>query len=63
MAERYPVVTVTGPGQSEFTKRIEGFRRSVPEAGKGYVVYAGDLAPQNERFEAVPFPGTSALFG
>jgi len=49
--------------QPEFTKRIEEFQRLVPDAGKGYVVYAGDVAPRNERVEAVPFAGASALFG
>ena len=42
--------------QSEFTKGIEAFKRSVPEgSAKGVVIYAGDLTPDLEKAKVLNF--------
>lgn len=47
----------------DFTANIKKFQRAIPDAGRGAVVYAGDVLPEDEHFQAVRFQATAALFG
>jgi predicted AAA+ superfamily ATPase len=50
--------------QSEFTKGIEAFKRSVPEgSAKGVVIYAGDLTPDLEKAKVLNFRQSDQALG
>jgi predicted AAA+ superfamily ATPase len=46
----------------EFSANVAKFQHSIPDAAKGYVVYAGDLFPEDEHFRAVHFSKVSQCF-
>jgi len=46
----------------EFAANVQKFQHSIPDAAKGYVVYAGDLFPEDEHFRAVHFSRVSQCF-
>jgi len=46
----------------EFTANIRKFQRAIPDAEKGAVVYAGDIFPEDEHYQAIPFQKTESLF-
>jgi hypothetical protein len=46
----------------EFAANVQKFQHRIPDAAKGYVVYAGDLFPEDEHFRAVHFSRVSQCF-
>lgn len=46
----------------EFAANVQKFQHSIPDAAKGYVIYAGDLFPEDEHFRAVHFSRVSQCF-
>ena len=48
---------------ADFLRGIEYFRRTVPESGKGTVIYSGELQPDLEAASVIHFKRTSELFG
>ncbi len=45
----------------ELPAQIRKFRKTVPEAERGAVIYAGELLPEDEDFRAVAFQDTQSL--
>ena len=47
---------------AQFVKGIQWFQKHIPEALPGYVVYAGDLKPANERYRVFNFKHFTEIF-
>ena len=46
----------------EFSVNVAKFQHCIPDAEKGYVVYACELFPEGEHFRAVHFSQVSQCF-
>ncbi len=46
----------------DFPRAIRRFRKSIPAAEPGHVVYAGDLEPSDEDYTAIHFSKLAAVF-
>jgi len=47
----------------EFVRGIERFQQLAPSAGRGYVIYAGELTPELANADVLHFSDTSTIFG
>ncbi len=46
----------------EFEKGINYFQKNIPKAGKGIIIYSGDLAVKKENLESINFKNTFSIF-